>query len=552
MVLVRTPPRKRHRAKSSQSPRSSRSSSANLKPEQKLQAFLDKQKHVKNDKLKNNKEVAKTGAAEPRRSALRITKTGQDHKESKDKAGDEDRKKKAEKTEKKEQPEAEEPKKKKEKKDKKDKPEDEDRKRKAEKTEKKEQPEAADPKKKKEKKEKKDKPEDEDRKKKAEKTEKKEQPEAEEPKKKKEKKDKKDKPEDEDRKRKKEKLEDEDAKKETEKTEKKGKDGKKEEKITYVPCQREKISPIFKTPPVKKRPPSTTSSQGMTSKEKAEAHLESLKNIMADSEEDSLSALDETDLDNLVQEMQEMEGEEEEEKESDTEEEAEDPKDDVEESTSEDEKEEKKEKVEKEEKKEKDEEDEEDEDSNGLESEESEAEEDQISEYETESEEAEEKREAKEKQDKNSHVLVPVTAATTTTVAVLKNSTSDKKAWDSFTRQLKGKAPIAISEYAVTHANKLELFNMWMDSGKSWDKCEVLLERKMEKKNEGTKGWQAIQGKVLAEQLQHDKWIKIRDSRKASGMWYPDDDFPDDDLEPSFNFDNRWFGCIALNLRGKR
>lgn len=54
----------------------------------------------------------------------------------------------------------------------------------------------------------------------------------------------------------------------------------------------------------------------------------------------------------------------------------------------------------------------------------------------------------------------------------------------------------------------------------------------MEKKNEGTKGWQAIQGRVLAEKYPEEKWLKIKESRKASGLWYPDDDFPDCELEP--------------------
>ena len=536
----RTPPRRRHRGKSSQSPRSTkRSSSSRGKPEEKLQAFLEKQRRIKNDKLKQKAQDQKKKEKKEKPEAEDPKK-----KEKKEKPEADVRKRKSEK---KEKPEAEDPKTKKEKKEK---PGAEDPKKK----EKKEKPEVEDPKKKKEKKEK---PEAEDPKKK--KTEKKEKPEAEDPKTKKEKKEKpeaedpkkkekKEKPDAEDRKTKKEKKEKpeaEDPKKKEKKEKAEVEDPKKKDKdkIVYVPCERAKIAPIFVTPQAKKTTPSTASSQGMTSKEKAEAHLESLKEIMADSEDDSLSALDETDLDNFVKDMQEVNSEDEEDEEEgedEDEEEGEQENEKQEEGEQEDEKQEDSTSEASEEEKEEDEEDEE-------ESEESEAEEDEsidgesLSEEEAEEEkkndEAGEEKQNKEKQNKESHALVPVTAATTSTVAVLRNSTSDKNAWDSFTRQLKGKAPIAVSQYASAHANKVELFNMWMDSDKSWDKCEVLLERKMQKKNEGTKGWQAIQGKTLAEQFQEEKWIKIRDSRKASGMWYPDEDFPDDDLEPRFNCD---------------
>lgn len=133
------------------------------------------------------------------------------------------------------------------------------------------------------------------------------------------------------------------------------------------------------------------------------------------------------------------------------------------------------------------------------------------------------------------HALVPVTANTCSTVATLRNSTTHKLEWDAFTRQLKSnaKVPCQLSEYAQVAANKTDLFGMWLDSGRDWSQCQILLERKIQQKNESQRGWQAVQGRALKEKYKEnpDKLEKLIQSRKASGLWYPDDDFPDDDDE---------------------
>ena len=73
------------------------------------------------------------------------------------------------------------------------------------------------------------------------------------------------------------------------------------------------------------------------------------------------------------------------------------------------------------------------------------------------------------------------------------------------------------------------------------EKCEILVERKLEKKNPPSKGWEAFQGKVLAQKYDEAKWNKIRESRKASGLWYQAEDFPDDDLDSLFLLRRRNF-----------
>ena len=77
---------------------------------------------------------------------------------------------------------------------------------------------------------------------------------------------------------------------------------------------------------------------------------------------------------------------------------------------------------------------------------------------------------------------------------------------------------------------------MWLDSGKDWNQCSLTLERTLKQKNESEKGWCAVQGRELKKKYEGnpEKYQKLVESRKKSGLWYPDDDFPDDDEEPRF------------------
>ena len=139
--------------------------------------------------------------------------------------------------------------------------------------------------------------------------------------------------------------------------------------------------------------------------------------------------------------------------------------------------------------------------------------------------------ESSELPDPSQHALVPVTKKTADQCKTLRNSATHKREWDCFVKQLKSHsaAPVQLSEYAATNQNKVELFNMWLDCGRDWSQCALTLERKMEKKNEGSKGWEAVQGKTLRAKYDEDKFAALVKSRKASGLWYADDDFPDDD-----------------------
>ncbi len=97
-------------------------------------------------------------------------------------------------------------------------------------------------------------------------------------------------------------------------------------------------------------------------------------------------------------------------------------------------------------------------------------------------------------------------------------------------RQTSGKKfPLALADYL--QSNKTDLFNFWMDSDKDWKKVELKVQRSVENENTSTKGWEAVQGKILRQKFTEEKFQKLITARKASGLWYEDDDFPADDDE---------------------
>lgn len=95
-------------------------------------------------------------------------------------------------------------------------------------------------------------------------------------------------------------------------------------------------------------------------------------------------------------------------------------------------------------------------------------------------------------------------------------------------RKMPSKVPANLSDYCRN--NKTELFNMWLDSNKSWEEVKLKLSRKVEGTNSTKKGWEAVQGKELRKRYDDsEKYQKLIASRKATGMFYEDDDFPGDD-----------------------
>ena len=76
--------------------------------------------------------------------------------------------------------------------------------------------------------------------------------------------------------------------------------------------------------------------------------------------------------------------------------------------------------------------------------------------------------------------------------------------------------------------NKVELFNLWLDSGRDWDQTCILVERSQSNLNLNRKEWKGVKAKDLKAQFGEAKALEIIAKRQESGMWYKDEDFPSD------------------------
>ena len=324
-----------------------------------------------------------------------------------------------------------------------------------------------------------------------------------------------------------------------EKGEETSKKQKKDPPIVFRPARKEKIEHIFTTPECKAtRSPSPPR---LTSKEKAEKRFEELAKHLKESDlEDDDSSCPASDIERTMNgEMRPAEAEAESEDEGEEEQEEEDQEEDEED----EEDEEKAEETESEA-----------DDSRAAEKTEEEVEEtsESSSENASEKEEAEEgESEEAQKKEKGSktppeqHALVPVTTASEEKALALRNSVTHKKEWDQFCRTAKGTMPVQLSDMYLS--SKQELFNIWVESGRDWSKCQMEVERKQEAKNIGKRGWKAIQAKELKQKYTPEKFEKFKASRLASGLFYKDPDFPDD--EDDSRLELNLFGWCNILVR---
>ena len=318
-------------------------------------------------------------------------------------------------------------------------------------------------------------------------------------------------------------------------------DGKKADKIRFEPAKKPEIQHIFNTPERKKarRSPASCSSVAaasgegsLTSKEKAERRLAELQSVLKSSDNDDDSSCPATDMEEFLEEIktetekrlalkgpaEDEELDEADEEEADEEEAEEEEAD--EEGTTEDEEE-----VDDEKEEAKEEDDKPHESSDDSEGSEVESEDE-------EEEEGNQAEEAVEEKEDDAWALVACTQETENTNQKLRNSSTNKHEWDKFCRQAKSanKMPANLSEFYLT--SKVELFNLWLDAEKDWEKCELQVERIQSQRNISKRGWIAVQGKELKKKYDtEEKWEKVRADRVAKGLYYQDDDFPDDALE---------------------
>ena len=118
-------------------------------------------------------------------------------------------------------------------------------------------------------------------------------------------------------------------------------------------------------------------------------------------------------------------------------------------------------------------------------------------------------------------------------VSVMPQGTTHKNEWATFNRQTQNRKvfPVQLSNMLVK--NKQDLFQTWMECGKSWDKVAMKVDRSVTQKNRSLSGWIAKQVKTLKEDYNDpDKLQKLLKNRIDSGLFYNDADFPDDENDP--------------------
>ena len=79
--------------------------------------------------------------------------------------------------------------------------------------------------------------------------------------------------------------------------------------------------------------------------------------------------------------------------------------------------------------------------------------------------------------------------------------------------------------------NKNDLFSAWLDAGRDWDKCRMIMRRVHSNSNESLSGWEAKPGKKLVEEYGKEKAEALMTKRHSAGLSYDNEDFPDDPLE---------------------
>ena len=173
----------------------------------------------------------------------------------------------------------------------------------------------------------------------------------------------------------------------------------------------------------------------------------------------------------------------------------------------------------------------------GSEFEEEEEDEEDQSEY-----DSSESGEEEEPQDKGTKVtetaMVPVSpklaeagaaAAEISQQLMVRNSVTHKKEWDTFMRQVANRTlfPTQLAPHFLK--SKQDLFSSWLDCGQSWDKVLLDVERKQETLNLSRSEMTAVKAKDIKKTMSKEKFDKLWASRKSSGLYYIDKDFPDDE-----------------------
>ena len=121
--------------------------------------------------------------------------------------------------------------------------------------------------------------------------------------------------------------------------------------------------------------------------------------------------------------------------------------------------------------------------------------------------------------------------ATKKDAKMLKNSKTNKREWDKFTREATNKRTFPTSLCGAYRRSKVCLFNTWLENDMSWEATEIAVERSQETKNLCRNQMEGVQAKELKSRYGEEKAGKIMAVRRAQGLYYPDDSFGDDPEE---------------------
>lgn len=155
---------------------------------------------------------------------------------------------------------------------------------------------------------------------------------------------------------------------------------------------------------------------------------------------------------------------------------------------------------------------------------------------ETEGEEEEEEEEDTEVQPEgegagNTGTLVAAVQATEVNTTGARNSTTHKAEWDQFMRQVTSRKVFPKKLTGEFKANKTDLFNVWMDSGKDWQKTELMVEGKQTNEVLSRKEMVAVKAKKIIEEYGDEKGKALIKRRREAGLYYEDEDWPTDEME---------------------
>ena len=72
---------------------------------------------------------------------------------------------------------------------------------------------------------------------------------------------------------------------------------------------------------------------------------------------------------------------------------------------------------------------------------------------------------------------------------------------------------------------------MWLENDMSRDRVQCVVERQQTSSNLSRKEWVAVQAKDLKTRLPEDRFNELIKRRTEAGLYYPDEDYPDDDMD---------------------